>query len=215
MNYNNYASNCVDCHKKVTPNIVSDWQLSKHSHNDIDCEVCHGLEHSLAKDIAKVNLPTLETCQQCHDEQVAQFKKGKHAIAWAAMKAMPTIHAQPVAMIDGMKGCGGCHKLGVKDENEIKKLKDQGSVFGHSSCDACHTRHTFSVKEAKQPQACQTCHQDFDHQQWKMYSSSKHGSRYTKAGWNFARDCCSTNLPDLSHARWESRSQNCMGIFSC
>ncbi len=24
------AQDCVECHKKITPNIVSDWQLSKH-----------------------------------------------------------------------------------------------------------------------------------------------------------------------------------------
>ena len=46
-----------------------------------------------------------------------------------------------------------------------------------ASCDACHTRHTFSKKEAQQPQACQTCHMGFDHPQWEMYSASKHGVR--------------------------------------
>jgi len=49
--------------------------------------------------------------------------------------------------------------------------------MGNASCDACHTRHTFSVEEAKQPQACQTCHMGFDHPQWEMYSGSKHGVR--------------------------------------
>ncbi len=33
---------CVDCHKKTSPNIVTDWQLSKHSQNDVGCAVCHG-----------------------------------------------------------------------------------------------------------------------------------------------------------------------------
>ena len=37
-----------------------------------------------------------------------------------------------------------------------------------ASCDACHTRHTFSAEEARQPQACQTCHMGFDHAQWEM-----------------------------------------------
>ena len=77
-----------------------------------------------------------------------------------------------------MKGCGGCHKIGLKDEGEISKLKAEGRGFGLASCDACHTRHTFSVQEARQPQACQTCHMGFDHPQWEMYSSSKHGVRY-------------------------------------
>ena len=93
------------------------------------------------------------------------------------MKAMPTIHWQPMAMTEGMKGCGGCHKIGLKTPQEIKELKKTSGGFGVASCDACHTRHTFSKKEAQQPQACQTCHMGFDHPQWEMYSASKHGVR--------------------------------------
>jgi hypothetical protein len=93
------------------------------------------------------------------------------------MLAMPTIHWQPMAMIEGQKGCGGCHKIGEKPVEEIAKLRQHGSEFGVASCDSCHTRHTFSVKEAKSPQACETCHMGFDHPQWEMYSSSKHGVR--------------------------------------
>ena len=172
------AQECVECHKKTTPNIVSDWQISKHSQNDVDCSVCHGEGHKDPYDVAKVQIPTPETCSTCHEERVEQFKAGKHAVAWAAMKAMPTAHWQPMEMIEGMKGCGGCHKIGLKTEEEIKELKETGAGFGVASCDACHTRHTFSVKEARQPQACQTCHMGFDHPQWEMYSGSKHGVRY-------------------------------------
>ncbi|MCP3983001.1 MAG: cytochrome C, partial [bacterium] len=52
------------------------------------------------------------------------------------------------------------------------------SVFGHASCDACHTRHTFFAAEAREPEACATCHMGFDHPQWEMYSTSKHGVRH-------------------------------------
>jgi len=173
-----FAETCVECHTKITPNIVSDWKLSKHSINDVDCSVCHGSDHQSATDVDKVNLPTPQTCNACHSERVDQFSKGKHAAAWAAMKAMPTTHAAPVALIDGMKGCGGCHKIGLKSETEIRQLRTEGSVFGNASCDACHTRHTFSLIEAREPQACQTCHMGFDHPQWEMYSASKHGVRY-------------------------------------
>ncbi|MDQ7053409.1 MAG: multiheme c-type cytochrome [candidate division KSB1 bacterium] len=172
------AQDCVECHKKITPKIVADWQLSKHSENDVDCSVCHGEDHKSAGDVDKVQIPTPETCAECHEDQVAQFKKGKHAMAWAAMKAMPTIHWQPMALREGMKGCGGCHKIGLKSEDEIKQLKKEGAGFGVASCDACHTRHLFSKKEAQQPQACQTCHMGFDHPQWEMYSASKHGVRF-------------------------------------
>jgi len=173
-----FADNCVSCHLKVTPNAVADWRMSKHSGEDISCDACHGTAHKSASDFNLALSPTAQTCAGCHEKQFAQFAKGKHALAWASMKAMPTTHQLPMALIDGMKGCGGCHKLGLKGDDEVAKLKKEGSVFGHASCDACHTRHTFSIKEARQPQACQTCHMGFDHPQWEMYSASKHGVRY-------------------------------------
>ena len=171
------ASTCVDCHSKQTPNIVSDWKLSKHSAVDVTCATCHGDQHQSAADVAKVKIPTPDTCKQCHETQVEQYRHGKHSKAWAAMMAMPTIHWQPMAMIEGQKGCGACHKVGEKPVDEIAKLRAQGNEFGSASCDSCHTRHTFSVEEAKSPQACETCHMGFDHPQWEMYSSSKHGVR--------------------------------------
>ncbi len=172
------AQECLACHKVGTPQIVSDWQASKHSQSGIDCAACHGSQHSSASNVDMVQIPTPDTCATCHNTQVEQYKSGKHAFAWAAMKAMPTAHWQPMALTEGMKGCGGCHKVGLKTEDDIKELKKSGAGFGVASCDACHTRHLFSIQEAQQPQACQTCHMGIDHPQWEMYSSSKHGVRY-------------------------------------
>ncbi|MEW5977643.1 MAG: multiheme c-type cytochrome [Acidobacteriota bacterium] len=168
---------CVNCHKIKTPNIVTDWQLSKHSQNGVECAVCHGTDHMNEHDAAKALIPTPNTCAACHPTQVEQFSAGKHALGWASMKAMPTFHWQPMALTEGMKGCGGCHKIGLKTEEDIRELNKQGRGFGMASCDACHTRHLFSKEEARQPQACQTCHMGFDHPQWEMYSASKHGVR--------------------------------------
>ncbi len=172
------GQDCVTCHTTETPNIVSDWKLSKHSESGVGCAVCHGSEHSSTDDADKAAIPTPETCNNCHPDRVEQFKRGKHAMAWAAMEAMPTIHWQPMELIEGKKGCGGCHKIGLKSTDEIERLKAEGAGFGLASCDACHTRHTFSVEEARQPEACRTCHMGFDHPQWEMYSASKHGVRY-------------------------------------
>jgi hypothetical protein len=86
------AQDCVDCHKKVTPGIVSDWRLSKHGRVKFPCSICHGDEHRSAEDVAKVKIPTVDTCANCHGTLVGEFKSGKHALAWAAMKAMPTFH---------------------------------------------------------------------------------------------------------------------------
>jgi hypothetical protein len=60
----------------------------------------------------------------------------------------------------------------------MRQLRKTGQIYGIASCDSCHSRHEFSVKEAQQPQACQTCHMGGDHPQWEMYSGSKHGVRY-------------------------------------
>jgi hydroxylamine dehydrogenase len=198
-------SACVTCHREITPRIVDDWEASKHFPNEIGCDTCHGDEHSSAADVDKVETVTADTCGTCHDTQLGQFSKGKHAMAWASYKAMPTTHALPMELTGGMKGCGGCHKLGLKDEAEIEKLKKEGSVFGHASCDACHTRHTFSVVEARQPQACQTCHMGFDHPQWEMWSSSKHGVRYllkqngTLPDSTPAPSCQTCHMPEGDH----------------
>lgn len=42
-------SQCVECHTKITPNIVSDWKLSKHSQAEITCIACHGASHVLGR----------------------------------------------------------------------------------------------------------------------------------------------------------------------
>ncbi len=199
------AQTCIECHTNVTPNIVKDWQASKHFENEIDCSVCHGDKHNTAENVNLAELPTPETCAACHDTQVEQYKKGKHSIALAAMNAMPMTHMQPMAQIEGMKGCGGCHKIGLKSEADLKKLKDGGNTYGNASCDACHTRHTFSVKEAREPEACKTCHMGFDHPQWEMYSSSKHGVRYElkRAGIlpedSAAPTCQTCHMPEGNH----------------
>lgn len=176
---NAQAEKCLGCHKGITPNIVSDWQHSAHSEAGTTCISCHGSEHTTAKDTDKAGLVTPETCRTCHPERVEQFSQGKHAFAWDSYKAMPTTHWQPMTLREGLQGCSGCHKIGLKSEEEIQSLREQGSNYGAGSCDSCHTRHLFSKKEAQSPQACRTCHMGMDHPQWEMYESSKHGVRHS------------------------------------
>lgn len=173
-----FGSTCVECHKKIQPEIVADWEKGKHTELGMTCDICHGEEHTTAEDYDKATIPTAHFCGSCHFEQLTQFKKGKHALAWVAMNAMPTVHFQPMELIEGKKGCGGCHKIGLKEDAELERLKKEGETYGVVSCDSCHTRHLFSKKEAQQPEACQTCHMGFDHPQYEMYSSSKHGVRH-------------------------------------
>src|ERR1700674_5614489 len=52
------ADRCVTCHQQLTPTIVSDWKLSKHSRNGLSCDTCHGSDHTTKDDVVKVKLPT-------------------------------------------------------------------------------------------------------------------------------------------------------------
>lgn len=164
-------SNCISCHEKVTPGIVKQFLSGKMGHKGVDCSACHGSEHMTNTDYKKAKMPTPETCKRCHPKQVEQFKAGKHDLGWIAFNAMPMVSHQPFAIVgDGYKGCSGCHKIGAKPPAEMAHYR-----YGNAQCDACHTRHKFSKEEALSPRACSNCHMGFDHPQWEMYMSSKHG----------------------------------------
>ena len=170
-------SACVTCHKVETPGIVNQWQSGAMGQTGMDCAVCHGVGHMDETDVSEANIPTPATCETCHSTQVDQYREGKHALAWAAMEAMPAWSHLPVSIqsVDSYKSCSGCHKIGERSA-EVIEAKDM--QYGTAACDSCHTRHSFSVNEALQPEACLPCHQGFDHPQYEMWSTSKHGIIY-------------------------------------
>jgi hypothetical protein len=54
----------------------------------------------------------------------------------------------------------------------IGRLNLDGSL---GSCSACHSRHDFSPRRARQPENCGKCHLGPDHPQKEIYEESKHG----------------------------------------
>ena len=74
-----FADSCINCHSKTQSHIIADWKLSKHSENDVSCSTCHGENHTTNDDFAYAQIPTPDICADCHESQVEQFKKGKHA----------------------------------------------------------------------------------------------------------------------------------------
>ena len=169
------------------------------------CSTCHGEEHKGAKDGHLAQLPDEHLCAECHEEKFDQFSKGKHNFGWTSLNAMPITHVEPDELMEGGRGCGGCHNMGIKSEDQKKEQRAKGYRYQNNSCDECHTRHSFSKKEALDPKACQQCHMGYDHPQWEMWSSSKHGARYAvkekgklpeKAA---APTCQFCHLPDGTH----------------
>jgi hydroxylamine dehydrogenase len=196
---------CVICHGKVSPGLVADWKSSRHSKEDVTCSVCHGDKHNGANTARLAVLPDEQVCAECHEDQFSQFAKGKHNFGWTSMNALPITHVEPDELMEGGRGCGGCHNMGIKSEEQKKEQRDKGYRYQNNSCDECHTRHSFSVKEARDPKACQQCHMGYDHPQWEMWESSKHGARYAvkengKLPENAAAPTCQTcHLPDGTH----------------
>ncbi len=197
---------CIDCHKEISPGQVRDWESSMHSDEDVTCSDCHGEEHTNKDDYLKAVLPTEQVCAECHEEQFEQFSHGKHNFGWTSLNAIPATHMAPDELIEGGRGCGGCHNMGIKTEEQIQEQRDKGYRYQNNSCDECHTRHAFSKKEALNPHACQQCHMGYDHPQWEMWSSSKHGTRWfaQQAGdlaeGAAAPTCQTCHMPDGDHA---------------
>ncbi|MDR9501115.1 MAG: multiheme c-type cytochrome [Desulfurivibrionaceae bacterium] len=199
------TENCITCHADISPGQVEDWRVSGHAQNEITCSVCHGEAHQSAADYTLAILPDEGVCAQCHQQQYDQFAKGKHNYGWASLNAIPATHLAPDELIEGGRGCGGCHNMGIKTEEEKEALRAKGYRYQNNSCDECHTRHSFAKKEATNPRACQQCHMGYDHPQWEMWSSSKHGARYfikkdgdlpQEAAGPTCQDC---HMPDGNH----------------
>jgi hydroxylamine dehydrogenase len=196
-------SKCEECHIKITPKMVEDFNRSEMSET-MSCDECHGSEHKGNDDVEKAELPTIETCRECHPDQAEQYLSGKHALGLISLEAMPYTHMQPKAFVEGQKGCGGCHTSGLTDQKARQSKKRKYYRYG-MDCQNCHTRHSFSKAEASEPEACMTCHMGFDHAQWEMWSGSKHGVTYLMnriidpKNKDRAPKCQTCHMPDGDH----------------
>lgn len=65
--------------------------------------------------------------------------------------------------------------FGTWPNTGIGRLNLDGSL---GSCSACHSRHDFSPRRARQPENCGKCHLGPDHPQKEIYEESKHGVAY-------------------------------------
>lgn len=174
LSFASSQSACLDCHKQITPTIAKEWSSSKHSKTDMACADCHGQDHTDVKNVARAQMPTADTCGACHSEKYEEFKAGKHAVAWKVVDGLE----RTVAELKGSteKWCGGCHDIGRNGGN----------------CSACHSQHTFSVEEARKPQACAGCHSGVEHPSQESWAGSQHGLLYVSEGEGGRGPACQT-----------------------
>jgi len=160
---------CVKCHSKREPNIIKDWQESKHFENHVGCASCHGTDHEYITDNAGRVPPS--RCSTCHAKQFSEFVRSRHSIAWARMEQSAQYKEMPEETRAVM--CQPCHSVSEK-------------------CDSCHTRHKFDRIEARKPAACATCHSGPSQPQFEAFDTSKHGILYRTEGMTGRAPVCVT-----------------------
>ncbi len=195
------AAGCIACHEKRNPGLVSDWRNGVHARVGVDCYKCHkaGADSSESANGAHFEhdpnpvsvVVGPKTCSGCHPKQVAQYALSKHArtreIMW---KVDPWIKDGMNNEIERITGCFACHgtEVTLADGKPFPGTWPNVGVGRENpdgtrgSCSSCHTRHRFSVEEARKPESCGQCHLGPDHPQIEIYNESKHGAVYHTEG---------------------------------
>jgi hypothetical protein len=114
-------------------------------------------------------------CHQCHGSRVGLVSSTGGVIT--VRELQPGADGKPtnldaVALI--VKDQNGKPKLSPNTwpNTGIGRINLDGSL---GSCSACHSRHDFSARRARQPENCGKCHLGPDHPQKEIYEESKHG----------------------------------------
>ncbi|TRO60716.1 hypothetical protein E2P64_01900 [Candidatus Bathyarchaeota archaeon] len=187
--------------------ISLDWENSKHAKAGTTCIDCHQADPSDPDSyphngfqISHVVSP--QDCAKCHSNQAEEFKQSLHsfgAIYYEYLfsdQKLPYIESQmeggfivnegqDISHAATLRGCQACHGTNMTGKsiedftvwpnNGIGRINPDGS---RGSCSSCHSRHTFSIREARHPETCGQCHVGPDHPQLEIFTESKHGNIY-------------------------------------
>jgi len=189
------AGKCMTCHKEKSPGLYNQWYASAHATHDVTCIKCHGADKNdpdayLHYDAYIATLVTPKDCGVCHAKEAMEVGNSYHATAGLILESQDAylahVAAGEPAAIAGCESChGGKVKIDPASPNKLSRKSWPNSGIGRlnpdgskGSCNACHTRHSFSKAQARQPEACSKCHLGPDHPQREVYEESKHGNAY-------------------------------------
>jgi hydroxylamine dehydrogenase len=214
-------ASCIPCHRRLDPTIVAQFAGSAmgqpgtqnprviYAMRQITCAQCHGADHDVIM-ASKGRVPET-TCSACHGQIYQEHVldaghsygpgPGKLGINWERNIGVPHYAQMPRKVME--MGCDPCHAQAGASNREYWSEQEQKYVDGSSlpyrnGCIACHTRHAFSLVEARKPEACYTCHMGPDHPNYEAYMSSKHGAIYAARGaqWDWTQP--------LAQATWDT-----------
>lgn len=117
-------------------------------------------------------------CQQCHGAKVAILAVDGAVLTVDDFLPGPDgLPTNAVAVARILRDADGRPTLTSASwpNTGIGRLNLDGSL---GSCTACHSRHDFSPRRARQPENCGKCHLGPDHPQKEIYEESKHGVAY-------------------------------------
>jgi hypothetical protein len=114
-------------------------------------------------------------CQQCHGGKMALMGADGSKITVDDLKPGPDGKPTVAAALEKLARDSDGKPIfasGSWPNTGIGRLNLDGS---RGSCAACHSRHDFSARRARQPENCTKCHLGPDHPQKEVYDESKHG----------------------------------------
>ncbi|MFT7620407.1 MAG: hydroxylamine dehydrogenase [Planctomycetota bacterium] len=132
------------------------------------------------KSITKVNgmSSAIVGCMQCHGSKVGLESTDGGLITLDELKpdskGIPT-NLAAVGRIKKDQNGKPQFSSSTWPNTGIGRINLDGSK---GSCSACHSRHDFSPRRARQPENCGKCHLGPDHPQKEIFEESKHGVAY-------------------------------------
>ncbi|HSM31102.1 MAG TPA: multiheme c-type cytochrome [Woeseiaceae bacterium] len=185
---------CIDCHAVPADSPMAVQHEDVFDMDDYDTSL-------LDRDVLVSALVPPSTCASCHAVEHEQFAASGHFRSYHQIVPKDNLHAL-VEVHEGRNipelmtapketGCMQCHGTEIElDENgrptpATWPNAGMGNVYPNEStgnCSACHTRHKFSLAEARKPFACASCHLGPDHPDIEIFENSKHGHVYNTQG---------------------------------
>jgi len=151
---------------------------------EVGCIDCHmGVGKASGHHMRDLHMPSRADCGTCHIKQFAEAESERDTQVWPQKQWDP---GHPSHAVDYTANVETATWAALQ-QREVATSCTM-CHYNQTKCDGCHTRHDFSTAEARKPEACSTCHNGVDHNEYEQYLLSKHGTRYQTQGakwdWN-------------------------------
>lgn len=151
---------------------------------EVQCIDCHmGVGAKSGNHAKDLRMPDRSVCGSCHVRQFAEAESERDTAVWPQKQ---WANGHPSHAVDYTANVETATWAALQ-QREVAASCTMCHT-NQTKCDNCHTRHEFSTVESRKPEACATCHNGVDHNEFEQYMYSKHGTVYQTLGaqwdWN-------------------------------